>query len=722
MNRYLYRLGTLLLTLQIVFNCNIASAQLTITANQTAVALAQRLAGSGITITNATLTCAAAANGSFVVTASTLGLDSGIVLTTGNAASVAAAEPVLTSFNNNTNGDPALQPLSGATTTRDACILQFDLVPKGDTVKFEYVFGSEEYINSICGPYNDAFAFFISGPGITGAQNMAQVPGTNIPVAVNSINNGIPGTYGSLPNCTSMGAGSPFTAYYNNNAGGTTVAYRGLTSVLTAAHAVIPCDTYHLKLTIADALNGLYDSGVFIKAGSLQSSTFSVIAQASLNSAGTPAIYKGCLPGSFKFSRSVPKPTPQVLTYQISGTAVNGTDYTTLPATATIPANAVDVILPVNGLVTLPAGMKTLKVSLLAPFSCNGTTEVIDSAELHIFDAPALSLVTQDTTICAGAFVQILANSSPDLGFTWSPPIGLNSTNILNPLANPATGTTYTLKAYAPAGSGCDTLSESVTIDVLPRPEFVDAGEDINVCEHTPIVLIPTLSPDNSAFNYLWTSVHGSVPGKELHINDPLVGQSGTYYFTVSSGACGTLKDSVQINIVEFPLPPIVDPLKVCLNEEVKKLPVTGSNLKWYGDAIGGIALDSPPSIKTSAEGTQRFYVSQSYGDCESERALFTVVVERCCDDFIFVPSAFTPNQDGLNDYFEIKVRNESRITRVEIYNRWGQMVYQEDGGLPWNGRYNGQVVELGNYFYHITFTCKDGTMIHKKGEVLVVK
>jgi gliding motility-associated-like protein len=721
MNKYLSRLSKIIITLQLFLYAGSALAQIAVTANQTATVLAQRLAGNGITITNATLTCAAAANGSFVVTSSNLGLDSGIVLTTGNAASVATSEPALTSFNNNTNGDPALQALSGASTTRDACILQFDLVPKGDTIKFEYVFGSEEYINSVCGPYNDAFAFFISGPGITGTQNMAQVPGTTIPVAVNSINNGIPGSFGSLPNCTSMGAGSPFTAFYNNNAGGATVAYRGLTTVLTAAHAVIPCNTYHLKLTIADALNGLYDSGVFIKAGSLQSSTFSVTAQGPVSNAGVPALYKSCLPGSFTFSRSVAKPTAQTLNFQITGTAINGTDYTTLPTSVTIPANALNILVPVNGISTLPAGIKNLKVALIAPFSCNGATELIDSAELHIIDAPLLSLITEDTTICEGAFINIEANSSTGLTYNWSPPIGLNSTNVLNPLANPTSSTTYTLKAYA-AGSGCDTLSATLTIDVLPQPLFVDAGEDIDICEHTPISIIPLIAPPNSAFTYLWTSAHGSVSQQELNIPDPLVAQSGKYYFTVSSGICGALTDSVMINIVEFPVPPKVDPLKVCLNEEIRKLPVEGSNLKWYKDAAGGIALDGPPKINTAAEGAQSFYVSQSYGTCESERTPFTVVVERCCDDFLFIPSAFTPNQDGINDYFEMKVRNGSRITRVEIFNRWGQMVYLEDGDLPWNGMHNGAVVDLGTYFYRVTFNCKDGTIIYKKGEVLVVK
>jgi gliding motility-associated-like protein len=723
MNRYLCCLSRIVVILLLSFYSLMSFGQLTVTANQTAAILAQKLTGSGISIANANLVCAGMANGIFTVQTSNLGLDSGIVLTTGHAASVAGGESGLTSYNNNTTGDVALQPLSGASTTRDACILQFDLVPKGDTIKFEYVFGSEEYINSVCGPYNDAFAFFISGPGIIGIENMAEVPGTTIPVAVNSINNGVPGMYGALPNCTSMGAGSPFTSYYNNNTSGTTVAYRGLTTVLTASHAVNPCDTYHLKLTIADAVNGLYDSGVFIKAGSLQSATFSVHAAGSVTYNGDPAIYKGCLPGSLTFSRSVPKPLPQVLTYQITGTAINGTDYATLPTSITIPAYASDFVLPINGLVTSSPGFKILKIFLNAPISCNGTTDVIDSAELYILDVPSISLVTDDTTICEGTFLNIEGSGGPGLTYSWSPVTGLSNASTINPVANPAISTLYTLKAFV-AGSGCDTLFEEISIDVMPKPLSLDAGDDIDICEHTPISIMPLVTPDDNSFTYLWYMPQGNTATeKKLQINDPIVAQSGIYYFTVQGGVCGTITDSVFINIVEFPtLPQVVSPLKLCLNEDVKSLPVKGRNLRWYIEASGGQALDGLPIINAATESTQDFYVSQSYGICESERAKFTVIVERCCDDFIFIPSAFTPNQDGMNDYFEMKVPDESRIERVEVYNRWGQMVYQRDNGNAWNGMYQGQIVDLGNYFYNVTYTCKDGTIIHKKGEVLVVK
>ncbi|MBS1590297.1 MAG: choice-of-anchor L domain-containing protein, partial [Bacteroidetes bacterium] len=199
--------------------------QILVSPAQTASVLAQQLVGSGVQFSNPILTCAPNANGIFTALNSGLGLDSGIVLTTGAAATnknyvgVNGPSSLLASTNNNMPGDAMLNVVAGQS-TKDACSLEFDFVPQGDSIRFQYVFSSEEYINATCGPYNDAFAFLISGPGISGQKNLALVPGTNIPVTINSINSGVPGSGYSLANCTSMGPGSPFTNEYVDNTNG----------------------------------------------------------------------------------------------------------------------------------------------------------------------------------------------------------------------------------------------------------------------------------------------------------------------------------------------------------------------------------------------------------------------------------------------------------------------------------------------------------------------
>jgi len=310
-----------------------APAQINITGNQTPAALVQTLVGTGVITSNATLTCPSQANGIFKRTGlSNLGLDSGVILTSGVAAtttSVTGANGSASLFaatGNGAPGDAQLTALAGQSTF-DACILEFDFLPSGDTIKFDYIFSSEEYFGYSCSVFNDVFGFFLSGPGIIGSKNLAIIPGTNIPITVNSTTNPLYTTPGSTTLCNAMGTGSPFTQYFVNNNTGSYVTHNGFTTVFTAVSAVAPCSTYHLKLAIADGSDGTLDSGVWIKAGSLTSNAISIrgVGGGGLQ---TPRPYcvRGCLPGTFVFGRPAIQPTPLTIHYQIAGTGVNGTD------------------------------------------------------------------------------------------------------------------------------------------------------------------------------------------------------------------------------------------------------------------------------------------------------------------------------------------------------------------------------------------------------------
>src|SRR5690606_17418379 len=161
--------------------------------------------------------CPGIAAGKFDASAVNIGIDSGIVLTSGRVETVGGQFGVnapYTSFASTDfsgPGDPDLtaiiQQTSPLVSSNDACVLEFDFVPAGDSVSFEYVFASEEY-NGPHGNFNcsinDVFAFFISGPGFTGPTNIALVPGTtNVPVGVETVNDGVGGC-------------SNYTQYYNN--------------------------------------------------------------------------------------------------------------------------------------------------------------------------------------------------------------------------------------------------------------------------------------------------------------------------------------------------------------------------------------------------------------------------------------------------------------------------------------------------------------------------
>ena len=251
-------------------------AQFSIHPSQTAATLAADLIDSAVVITDPVLTCDSIAEAVFIGgDSSSLGMLSGILLSTGLARTSGfnygvdgpATNFASTSFA--TPGDSLLTIIAGGPTF-DACVLEFDVTPTWDTLLFNYIFGSEEYTSFTCSPFNDVFGFFITGPEYTTPTNIAIVPGTTIPVAINTINCGPSAGY-TISTCNAMGAGAPFCDFYVNNVAGTSIAYDGYTTPLTAKAAVTAGATYHLRLGVADVSDDVYDSGVFLEGGSLHS-------------------------------------------------------------------------------------------------------------------------------------------------------------------------------------------------------------------------------------------------------------------------------------------------------------------------------------------------------------------------------------------------------------------------------------------------------------------
>jgi hypothetical protein len=261
----------------ILFNCAV-NAQLVIdNTTQTPQQLVQSVVvGQGINVSNIKFNgSAASANtvsdqvGLFTNGVTTnIGIEKGIILSTGNAAiAVGPNDRNLATLptSNPFVGDNDLYILSNNQVIKNVAILEFDFVPTGNKLSFNFVFASEEYPEFVNDSYNDNFGFFLSGPGIAGpfsggAKNIALIPSTTLPVSINNLNNG-----------TSNSGPCEYCSYYVNNEGGASIQYDGFTKVLVANTDVICGQTYHIKLAIANVGDNNYDSAVFIEGASFSS-------------------------------------------------------------------------------------------------------------------------------------------------------------------------------------------------------------------------------------------------------------------------------------------------------------------------------------------------------------------------------------------------------------------------------------------------------------------
>lgn len=246
--------------------------------------LAAQLVGTGVTISNVTYTGSPVAAGTFHTGSNIIGFTDGIILSTGSARSVIGPNCSSgISTGSGYPGDTDLSNLIGQTATFDAAILEFDFTPSDPTIRFQYVFSSDEYEEFVF-QFNDVFGFFVNG------KNVALIPQTSTPVSINNVNNGSTGTSGIPPVNPQFYVNNDFEVFATPPID---TEMDGLTVVLTATTKVNPGVSNHIKLAIADAGDDAFDSNVFIKAGSLSSSVVLLsptgLAFGNLNVGGTSA-------------------------------------------------------------------------------------------------------------------------------------------------------------------------------------------------------------------------------------------------------------------------------------------------------------------------------------------------------------------------------------------------------------------------------------------------
>ena len=432
----------------------------------------QILVGSGITVSNATFNGSAgniSSNmaGHFTTNGAAttqLGFNGGLILAAGNAADAIGPNNIGSNgASMGTGSDPDLQLLIPAYTVYDKAILEFDFVPISDTVRFRYVFGSEEFDEFCNSSFNDVFGFFISGPGINGpfsnnSKNIALMPN-------------IPTNYVTIDNVCNAGA-----AYSWLNTNGVYYQYDRLTNVYTAWSIVQPCQQYHIKLAVGDAGDQVYDSGVFLEANSFSSSGLSY--NISYSSFVDTVAVEGCNDALVKFKLGQPSVTPIVINYTISGTAIEGLDYPLVPDSLIIPAgqdSAYFIISPIQDGIIEP--IETVEIAYV-----NTVCGTIDTILILIKDyTPIQTTTTPDVHSCNGQDANINVNVTggfTPLSYVWSN----NAGNMASVNVNPPTPTVY----YVTVSDACNySAIDSVKVSISNLSSIIANVDSISCYGYT---------------------------------------------------------------------------------------------------------------------------------------------------------------------------------------------------------------------------------------------
>ena len=751
--------------------------QLVTSTTQTPSSLVQNtLLGAGVNAFNISYTGASDAIGFFNGSNCNIGLSSGIIMTTGtvsNHTSLFGAqqgpfgpndEPGA-GVDNNRPGDTQLEALANGVATHNAAILEFDFDAVGNVVSFNYVFASDEYPEFVNAGYNDVFAFWISGPGINGSQNIALIPNTNTPVTIDNVNANSNSSY-----FVSNGDGNSAP----QNSDNTVVQYDGFTTVLTATANVQCGNTYHIRIAICDVGDGVYDSGVFLEAQSF-TSVAPMQQNHQINTLGNLSnnqLLEGCSDASITFTRNDSIAYSQTFDITVGGSATNGVDFTNVPNTITFPAgqstatinlqtiadqineNTEDIVITMTysgmcgqqtALTTtfqivdqtpltfqMPAsqeiscitgtsvdlipvvtggtptynynwstGEQTSNITvsptdtttyILTVTDACGTQSITDSTIVtyKIFDPLVISTSNDTTVFCPNSPVDlsvVATGGSGNLSYSWSPNVG----NTANVSVQTLQDQTYTVTV----SDQCNNQQVgSITITVLSPVLTTDTYGDTTICPYGNAVIGVNANGGNGNFTYVWNT------GETVDEIQVSTGQS-TYFYVDVFDACNTysVRDSVLVATSKPTAQFFTNP-----TEGIEKKPIYFGNQSlnathYYWDfGNDETSIEPNPYNTYTNEGEYLVtLIAYDYLGCTDTISKYFVVHP---EYFGYVPNAFSPNNDGVNDYFRGSFIG---VTEVEllIFNRWGQIIYQSSGGRSyWDGTFNGENCPTGIYVY----------------------
>jgi gliding motility-associated-like protein len=705
------------ITIGILFFVSILGlkAQLGINNSFTPQQLVQNiLVGPGVSVTNVTFSGGGNAIGSFSNgNATNLGLNNGVVLCSGKIFDIPNPVTEDASESLGISGDIDIDNVTGST-SHDAAVLEFDFVPVSDTIRFRYVFGSEEYPEYVCSSFNDAFAYFVSGPRPGGGQyfkqNIALIPGTNLPVAINTVNNGHAGDNYDASGCISVAYSN---LYIDNSAlSGTSIVYDGFTKVFTAWCLVVPCQTYHIKIAVADVSDGALDSGVFLDAGSFSSSNYSVTAHTVNMAVGNDtSVYEGCSATRLKFKRSGTTISNQVtLHFNISGNAINGVDYTHLPDSVIFMAGKDTVSLLLNPIMDgISESPELVKISIPVLLVCTSVPE--PSISILINDSPPLyvSLMNDTTIICPSSFTVTSDVSGGVMPFFYSWSNGSNASSIQ---ISPTSTTTYSLIVMDGCGSAA---SGNFTVNIpVFEPLLAVAFGDTIICSGTTVPLFATATGGVGSYSFLWS--HNLGTNNLVNVTPEIT----TNYSVSVTDSCGAISaTSVTVTV----LPVNADfSYSYISNREIqfKNLSVNGFIFDWdFGDGVRSPIKNPSHTYADTGKYVVTLTVTNDVG-CISQISREMTIYP---DIHVYVPNAFTPDGNALNDDFYPVAVGVIR-SEMMIFDRWGNLIFSSTDLVPiWTGiGVDGKKAPVGVYVYVLNYETPIGKKYKFNGTVTLMR
>jgi gliding motility-associated-like protein len=359
-----------------------------------------------------------------------------------------------------------------------------------------------------------------------------------------------------------------------------------------------------------------------------------------------------------------------------------------------------------------PLGSYSIAVSAIDGNGCFSDT-IVQQIEIVAPDELIVN-AGSDTTIasCNSFTLQASVSDTSGLSYTWEPADNLDNPSLLNPVFTPGNSTEYTLTITTING---EKVIDTVLITVSELS--ANAGDDIVIDENASAILNATSSAGID-LQYSWTTTNGNIESGSNTAN-PIVNATGTYYLEITDLFGCSSSDSIVVSRITYA--PVANndydtttyetavSISVLANDidqdntldptslSIEQYPENGDVYVNYNDYTITYTPDN------GFEGNDVF----EYQICNlSEKCDYAYVYVVITPVDFFIPDAFTPNGDNINDYFEIAGIEYYTNNSLTIVNRWGKQVYTaKNYGIDttptfWDGKWNNEDLPTGTYFY----------------------
>lgn len=364
-----------------------------------------------------------------------------------------------------------------------------------------------------------------------------------------------------------------------------------------------------------------------------------------------------------------------------------------------------------NPVIANPIATPSISTQYIVTAS-NGICSVKDTFSLGIKPLPVIAK-SIDTTICKTGTATL--NVSGGVNYSWSPNYNLSSVNSDNVLAKPDTTTYYFITTI---GANACTNKDSIKVTVNPKPLFGLQPLNATICKNDSIALCAT---GGDLYQWIPTT---NILSTSLASTKVYPTFSTIYKVIITNNVCklsDTLSTSVNVN--PLPVTAITKSNDIdCANINSRLNVSGGINYSWQ--QADGIAIfnTSNPTVNPSQTTTYLVKVTGANG-CSTYDSINVKVDYAITKALYLMPNAFTPNKDGLNDCFGLKYWGGITKLEFNIYNRFGQIVFQTNNPTDcWNGKFKGIDADFGTYVYQIKATTICGGDIYRKGTFVLLR